>query len=141
MWEMFVDGIECNEDSWKWFQCCMNILFLLMMFLLVLILLKCFWELIGLLSNYHNNLMLNLFSCVTYAVTAYIQACHNMWPAIELLVHVATSFRVFWHLTALDTHLELLALYRNLIVPIWRLLPSIWLEFQVIISPFCCDNR
>ena len=28
---------------------------LLMMFLLVLILLKCFWELIGLLSNYHNT--------------------------------------------------------------------------------------
>ena len=31
------------------------IFYSLMMFLLVLILLKCFWELIGLLSNYHNN--------------------------------------------------------------------------------------
>ena len=67
--------------------------------------------------------MLNLFSCVTYAVTAYIQAWGNMWPAINLLVHIATSFEVFWHLAALDTCLELLVLYRNLMIPMWCLLP------------------
>ena len=29
-----------------------------------------------------NHLVLNLFSCVTYAVTAYIWACHSKWPII-----------------------------------------------------------
>ena len=27
MWKIFVDGIECNEDDWSWFCCCVNILF------------------------------------------------------------------------------------------------------------------
>ena len=30
-----------------------------------------------------NHIMLTLFSCVTYAVTAYIRACHSMWPIIH----------------------------------------------------------
>ena len=33
----------------------MNILFFLIMFLLVLEFIKCLWELIGLLSDYHNR--------------------------------------------------------------------------------------
>ena len=52
---MFVDGIECNEDDWSQFCCCMNILFFLMMFLLVLEFIKYLWKLIGLLNIYHNN--------------------------------------------------------------------------------------
>ena len=77
-----------------------------------------------LLSNY---LMLNLFSFVKYTVTAYIWTCHGMWPIFITLVRIVTSLRVLWHLAALDNYLELPTLYRNLEVPMWHLLSSIWL--------------
>ena len=64
-------------------------------------------------------------SVVTYAVTAYIRACHGVWPVNHWLVHTTTSLRVLWHLAALDIHLELPGLYRNLTVPMWHLLTSI----------------
>ena len=75
-----------------------------------------------------NHLMLNLFSYVTYAVTAYIQTCHGVWSIITLLVCIVTSLGVLWHLSALDNYLQLPALYRNLVVPMWCLLLSTWLK-------------
>ena len=55
MQKVFFDGTRCNEDNWSWFDSCVNILFFLIMFLLVLKFIKCLWGLFGLLSNYHNN--------------------------------------------------------------------------------------
>ena len=55
-------------------------------------------------------------------ISGYVMVCDLSFIG---LVHAATSLGVLWHLVALDICLELLGLYRNLVVPMWRLPTSI----------------
>ena len=47
-------------------------------------------------------------------ISGYVMVCD---PSFIGLVRAVTSLGVLWHLIALDIHLELLGLYRNLAVP------------------------
>ena len=47
-------------------------------------------------------------------ISGHVTACD---PSFIGLVRAMTSLGVLWHLVALDMHLELLGLYRNLVVP------------------------
>ena len=55
-------------------------------------------------------------------ISGYVTVCD---PSFIGLVCAVTSLGVLWHLIALDICLELLGLYRNLVVPMWRLPTSI----------------
>ena len=78
---------------------------------------------------------------------SHVQVCWLTWVSGDLLtkkshaclvilVCITTSLGVLWHLVALGKYLELPTLYRNLVVPMWHLLLSIWLGIPSHFSPF-----
>ena len=97
MRKIFVDGIECNEDDWSRFHCCVNILFFLMMFLLVLEFIKYLWKLIGLLSIYHNRSHLGWWlDHVDILAQAKCMRAGNGWCHMAHLARGLTSYMPAW---------------------------------------------